>query len=137
MSLVFADTYYFLALLNPRDEAHQAALSVGSFLPGKKLVTTQYVLLEVADAFARPVYRPRFIGLLETLRSDDAGTRIVEGSPDLFQAGVELYRERGDKAWPLTDCVSFVVMRQMEITEALTADPHFRQAGFICLLEQQ
>jgi len=52
----------------------------------------------------------------------------------LFHRGVELFRRRPDKGWPLTDCISFVVMQDHGIDEALTADVHFQQAGFTALL---
>jgi hypothetical protein len=53
----------------------------------------------------------------------------------LFDARVALYGERMDKDWPLTDCISFVVMQREGITDALTGDRHFEQAGFVPLLK--
>ena len=58
-------------------------------------------------------------------------------SPRLFAAGLDLYRNRPDKAWSLTDCISFVVMRERSITEALAYDRHFEQAGFRALLREE
>jgi hypothetical protein len=75
----------------------------------------------------------QFVRLVETLRADPACT-IVPPSPELFNAGLSLYAERSDKGWTLTDCISFVVMQQYGITEALTGDRHFEQAGFTPLL---
>jgi predicted nucleic acid-binding protein len=132
MSETFADTFYFLALLNPRDSAHGAAVVVGASLSGR-LVTTEYVLLEVADAFARPSDRHRFLTLLEMLQSDK-DVEIIPANPDLWSRGITLYRNRADKDWPLTDCLSFEIMSARGITEALTADEHFRQAGFRTML---
>lgn len=132
MRVVFADTYYYLAMLNPQDSAHARALAITTTLSGR-LMTTSYVLTEVADALAAPPDRPRFLALLAVLEADPNVT-IVPASEELFGRGVELYRQRPDKDWPLTDCLSFVVMGDAGSTEALTGDHHFRQAGFQTLL---
>ena len=134
MNPTFADTFYFLALFNPRDASHAEAHAIGRRLTGR-LVTTGYVLTEVADAFAAPRDRPRFLALLATLEAD-ASVTIVPASEDLFRRGVDLYRQRPDKDWPLTDCLSFVVMDDHDATEALTGDHHFQQAGYVALLRK-
>jgi len=130
---VFADTFYFLALLHLGDIAHARALSL-SQTSSDLLLTTTWVLTEVADALAVPGMRESFPRLLATLRGDPACT-IIPPTLTLFEQGVELYAERPDKGWSLTDCISFVVMRQQGITQALTGDHHFEQAGFRALLE--
>jgi predicted nucleic acid-binding protein len=132
MKGLVTDTYYYLALLNPRDSAHPEAVAIGPTLAGR-LVTTQYVLTEVADALSAPQDRAKFLALLVLLESDPSVT-IVPGSNDLFRRGVALYQARPDKDWPLTDCISFIVMDDEGLTEALTADRHFSQAGFRTLL---
>ena len=132
MRTLFADTYYYLALLNPKDEAHGRAVAATSGL-SFRLVTTEYVLIEVADALAGPPDRHRFLDLIEALEAHPEVT-IVPAGEDLFRRGIELYRRRGDKSWSLTDCLSFLVMGDVGATEALTGDNHFRQAGFITLL---
>jgi uncharacterized protein len=91
------------------------------------------VLTEVADALSAPPFRPSFLRLLAALRKDPAST-VVPPTAALFEAGVSLFAERSDKDWTLTDCMSFVVMREYGITEALTGDRHFQQAGFTALL---
>jgi len=126
--VIFADTFYFLALLNPRYASHNLALEASRRLSGK-LFTTHYVLIEVADAFAGPPDRLRFLTLLDDLESSTE-VIIVPASDDLLRRGIRLYRERSDKDWPLTDCISFVVMTDNSITDALTGDVHFQQAGF-------
>jgi predicted nucleic acid-binding protein len=132
MSAVFADTFFFLALLNERDEAHALALQFDAMTA--PLVTTAWVLTGVGDAFSAPENRPAFLRLLEMLReSPDA--RIIGPVPELFERGVELFRQRPDKEWSLTDCISFVVMRDENIEDALTGDRHFEQAGFRALLK--
>lgn len=132
MNRTFVDTFYDLALLNPRDESHEAAVAVGPTLTGG-LVTTHFVLAEVADALASTRERPKFLALMRLLESE-ADVEIVPGGDALFRRGVAPYRSRPDKDWSLTDCTSFVVMGDRGITDALTADHHFRQAGFRTLL---
>lgn len=132
MNAVFADTFYFLALLNERDAAHANAL--GFVATSRPLVTTAWVLTEVGDALAAPENRSAFLQLLETLQtSPDA--RILKPTPELFDRGVELFRQRMDKEWSLTDCISFAAMQDECITDALTGDRHFEQAGFRALLK--
>jgi len=133
MTATFADTFYFLALLNRRDRAHDRAMEALGQRRGR-LVTTEFVLLEVADACADPADRPEFLRLIDSLASGPE-VLIEPVSASLFQAGLELYRHRPDKDWSLTDCTSFVVMQREGITEALTGDRHFEQAGFVALLK--
>lgn len=132
MNRYFADTFYYLALISERDEAHAQTLELNDSLEGG-IVTTQWVLTEVGDALARSDCRPLFLELLDVLASD-TNTTIVEASPELFDKGVALFAERPDKSWALTDCISFVVMRELQLNQALTGDHHFEQAGFRALL---
>ncbi|MBI5774136.1 MAG: type II toxin-antitoxin system VapC family toxin [Verrucomicrobia bacterium] len=131
MSALFADSFYFLALLNPRDTAHAGALRFEASLP---LVTTAWVLTEVGDALSAPENRGVFLHLLDLLRAAP-DTRIIPPTGEMFERGVELYRQRPDKEWSLTDCLSFVVMEEQGIAQALTGDHHFEQAGFVALLK--
>lgn len=128
MNPVFADTVYFLALLNPADQYHSRARAL-SHQPGRGLVTSEFVLLEVGDGLSRPENRPQFSRLLELLKAQ-ADVEIVPASSELFREACELYDQRPDKEWSLTDCSSFVVMKARGIEEALTSDHHFEQAGF-------
>ena len=133
MNTVFADTFYFVASLSKHDEAHALALEAAP-APGVRVVTTAWVLTEVGDAFAAPGKRDGFLKLLEELRRNPHVT-ILPASEELFRRGIDLYAQRADKDWPLTDCISFAVMREMNITDALTGDRHFEQAGFAALLK--
>lgn len=133
MNPVFADTFYFLALLHVDDAAHASALRL-SQTRTDPLLTTVWVLTEVADALAMPGMREGFPRLLAALRADPACT-IVLPTQSLFDQGVRLYEERPDKDWSLTDCISFVVMREYGATQALTGDRHFEQAGFTILVK--
>ena len=96
-------------------------------------MTTVWILTELADALSDPTRRHEFIDLLEFLRSHPRVT-IVPADQILFETGVSLYASRTDKEWSLTDCISFTVMSQYGIRDALTGDRHFEQAGFRALL---
>jgi predicted nucleic acid-binding protein len=131
MTARFADTFYFLALLNPADKARLWALDRAKEL-GSRLLTTDWVIVEVADAFAKPAHRPAFLALWDEIREDPA-IEIVATNRALLLRGIDLYSKRPDKAWSLTDCISFVVMTEHRLVEALTGDNHFVQAGFEAL----
>jgi uncharacterized protein len=133
MTKTFADTFYFLALLNPRDAAHPRAVAAARTIQGQ-LVTTAWVLTELADAMSAPENRGEFISTLKDLRQNPAVIVVPPDSP-LFEKGIELFANRPDKGWSLTDCISFVVMTKEGITEALTGDKHYEQAGFVALLK--
>ncbi len=133
MNTVFGDTVYFLALLNARDQFHRQALALSERPPGPML-TTEWVLTELADALATPPARERFTLLTGALRVEP-DVEIVPASHELFERGCALFAQRKDKAWSLTDCLSFVVMKDHAMTDALTADQHFEQAGFHRLMQ--
>jgi len=99
-----------------------------------RLVTTTWVLVEVADGMADPRTRNAFGGLLSLLASHPS-TEILKPDVEQFDRGAKLYLARGDKEWSLTDCISFEVMRERGITEALTGDRHFEQAGLVALMK--
>ena len=132
MKTVFADTSYYLALLNENDEFHARATELTGTM-ASRLVTTVWVLTEVADALSRPPARRLVTPFVRDLRADRAVTIVPPGSV-LFDGGLELFARRTDKDWSLTDCISFVVMRQRRLHEALSTDHHFEQAGFKALL---
>jgi uncharacterized protein len=132
MNPIFADTVYFLALLNPSDQWHLRAKAVGLELVGP-LLTTEFVLMEVGDALSQPGNRGHFARLMELLHAQ-GDVEIVDATSELFRQGCDLHAHRRDKEWSLTDCTSFVVMNQHGIEMALTSDHHYEQAGFRLLL---
>ena len=131
MRTVFADTFFFLAILNPTDGSHRRSVELSRSLVARR-VTTAWVLTEVADAMAQPANRAVFLEFLIALERNPA-VSIVPASDTLYRHGLEFYRSRHDKDWSLTDCISFVVMQEQGIAEALTGDHHFKQAGFVAL----
>lgn len=134
MRPVFADSFYYLSLINADDASHDLAIAWSREL-FRPVVTTAWVITEVADGLAAPRWRAAFLTFFGELQLDPELT-ILPPTKDLFDQGLELYARRRDKDWSLTDCISFVVMKQYGITEALTGDHHFEQAGFTALLTE-
>ena len=129
---VFADSHYFIALLNRRDRFHASAVAE-SLTQNRQVVTTLWVLTEVADALCKPAMRSRAEQFVRfTLQS--TAVVVVRETERWFSRGLDLYGQRRDKSWTLTDCISFSVMQERGIQEALTGDHHFAQAGFTPLL---
>ncbi len=133
MRRVFADAFFYLALLDPHDSAHETACVACSDGTIEGYVTTPWVLMEVANMLAGSRARMRCAIFLRELRGSHS-TRIIPATDELFERGLALYENRADKAWSLTDCISFLVMGDEGLTEALTGDRHFEQAGFVALL---
>jgi predicted nucleic acid-binding protein len=133
MSEVFADTAYFIALFSRADEHHRAAVEVSTGLT-QRLVASDWVFVEVADGFAgtrnRSLIQPLVARLRGSLQSE-----VVRVSPSLFDEAIDLYHQYEDEEWTLTDCTSFLIMRERGITEALTTDHPSEQADMIALLK--
>ena len=125
---VFADAFFWIALLNRRDEYHPVVRDFAMGFQGR-MVTTHWILSEVADAFAGSSARQTIKALVTELENDPS-VLLLEASAELFHQGLDLYHKRPDKRWSLTDCISFVVMGDRGLSEALTGDHHFAQAGF-------
>jgi len=134
---VFVDTVAWLAWLNRRDRLHDQARSAMLRFEAEAvpLVTTSAVIIEVANSLSQPPLRPLAVAIYQRVLLSPRITLVdVDGA--LFARGWELFESRPDKAWSLTDCMSFVVMQDRAITEALTADQHFEQAGFRAVLRR-
>lgn len=135
MRRVFADTYYWIALLNDKDQGHAAAQAISQTLQQNIIVTTQEVLSEVLTHFSGfgPFMRLSAAAFVRTIMSDP----MIEVHPQTDQSfvrGLSLYETRPDKEYSLADCISMEVMRQEGIREILTHDNHFTQEGFAILL---
>jgi uncharacterized protein len=133
MNQVFVDTSYYVALFSPTDRFHVEAVRLAATLK-RRPVVTEFVLLEFGNLASVGKGREVFIELLGQLRIDRKAT-VIPASPELFAKGCALFASRPDKTWSLTDCTSFIVMQERGLTDALTADHHFEQAGFNVLLK--
>lgn len=135
MTSIFADTAFWIALVAPRDQLHLQAKDASGWLANSRIVTSELVLTEFLNEFARrgEDLRNAATKLVESLRAR-SDLQIVPQTSVGFAAAFDLYRKRTDKGWSLTDCSSFAIMEQYGIREALTFDRHFEQAGFKALL---
>ena len=132
---VFLDTAYAIALSVEADAHHERAAELAEQLEVRhtRLITTRAVLLEIGNALSRERYRQAAVQLLDALEQDPQVDRVPL-TEELYQQALQLYRSRPDKEWGMIDCVSFVVMKQQGLADALTTDEHFEQAGFQALL---
>jgi predicted nucleic acid-binding protein len=132
---VFLDAAYLIALGVPADQHHSRALELFQAVKEERIriVTNRAVLLEVGSALCKTRFRPSEIRLLDKMQNSPI-VEIVPVTEQLSRAGWELFCRRPDKEWSWADCISFVVMRERGIRQALTTDEHFEQAGFVALL---
>lgn len=132
---VFLDTSFLIALENRSDPHHQRAKELDRELFDEDAILVLHwgILLEIGDGYARIGRRGKAEDLFDRLRSEDR-YQVESLTESLLDDGMDLYLSRSDKEWGLTDCLSFALMRAEGISEALTADVHFRQAGFTALL---
>jgi len=134
----FVDTSGWAAWADRHEQFHaQATQAVDdTWRQGGRVVTTNWVLVELSALLTRPLRlpKPRQIQLLRDIRSDPGVTVVAVDAP-LESLAWQLWEARTDKDWTLTDCASFVVMQQRQLTEAITADHHFEQAGFLRILK--
>ena len=135
MATVLVDTAAWIALVNTRDELHSPAEQTMADLRRRKvaLVTTEFVLLEVANALCTSAWRAKGVKLIDGFRSM-LNLRIIPADTMLLAQGWELYRSRPDKEWSLTDCTSIVVLQKEQIEQVFSSDRHFEQAGFVKLM---
>ena len=135
MRKIFADTGYWIALLNPDDDLHQKAKQITTSIKFIPLVTSEMVFTELLNAFSGKgiFYRQKAVKFINYC-FDNPEIEVVIQTDELFKSGLDLYNQRPDQAWSLTDCTSFHIMSQKNILEALAYDKHFEQAGFIALL---
>jgi uncharacterized protein len=129
---VFADSVFWIGFVFDRDQHHASAIEQAALIHGN-IVTSHPVLVETINSLSKPAWRAKAIGLVEDLyqRKD---VIILYPTPLHWQTAWQMFILHSDKGWSYTDCCSFVLMREQGLTRALTADQHFRQAGFAVLL---
>ena len=138
MATLFADSGYWIALIDSRDQLHSRARAASARLNDVEIVTTQMALVETLASQAGSGERARSAAtrLVERL-AQSPRVEIIPQSDAQFQAAFERYAARPDQRWSLTDCASFIVMEERGISEALAYDRDFEQAGFTALLRHE
>ena len=136
MTEVFLDTSFAIALSSITDQNHERAVRLANQIETNKtrLVTTQAILLEIGNSLSKQKYRAAAIQLLESIEADP-NVEVVLLTNSLYRLAFSLFKQRDDKEWGLVDCISFIVMQDRGIADALTTDTHFQQAGFRALLK--
>jgi predicted nucleic acid-binding protein len=134
MRQVFADTSYWIAVVNPRDQLHGKAVSVTRQLSSMKIMTSEMVLVELLNSFSDSGPLREAVGSMVRGLRQSRELTIVPQTAEQFQSALLRYRQAADKSWSLTDCASFQAMEGEGIKAALTYDLHFAQAGFETLL---
>ncbi len=133
MKQIFADTFYWVALINKKDNWHQRVIEVTSTLKNVEIVTTDEVLIEVLNFLSAIVpLRRRTVQFVDDIMQNPH-IKVIPQNRESFLEGFNLYRHRLDKEYSLTDCISMTVMQRLKINEVLTHDNHFKQELFIVL----
>lgn len=132
---LFLDTAYVYALFNTRDQWHSNAVQWQEILEAdnRPLLTTQLVLVEIGNGLSGQQFRQKAASVICYLQ-DNPLVDVIPVLPSTFARAFELFEQRLDKDWGFTDCFSFIAMEDNGLTDALTTDDHFRQAGFNALL---
>ena len=135
MRKIFADSVYWIALINPNDQWRQRAITVSRELKHFSIITTDEILTETLNYFAESgeYFRGIVTREIEKILLNQA-VEIADATHENFLNGFELYKNRLDKGYSLTDCISMNIMRERQIFEILTHDHHFTQKGFQILL---
>lgn len=133
---VLLDSSYVIGLLNPRDELHDNARRwFEQVRVAPEVWVTEAVLTEIANGLAVVRRQAAVTFLAQCYR--ERNFKIVSVGTALLRRALDLYRARPDKEWGLTDCISFIVMQDQDLRDALTADEHFVQAGFRALMLEE
>ncbi|MBD1869416.1 type II toxin-antitoxin system VapC family toxin [Cyanobacteria bacterium FACHB-471] len=137
MKQVFADTFYWVALLNPRDDLHQEVFRFSQTITNLRRVTTEEVLIEVLNFFSNydSLVKQKVLRFTRRI-SNELSIHIIPQTHASFRSGLELYERRLDKGYSLTDCISMQTMKELKITDILTHDRHFAQEGFNILFSK-
>ncbi len=135
MAMVFADTSYWIALLNPHDELHARAFKISRELRAANIVTSEMVLVELLNSFsdAGGGLREAAAIAIETMRQRTE-VKIVPQTTEQFEYALQRYKKAADKSWSITDCASVQIMEEAGIRIAATYDRHFLQAGYEAIL---
>jgi uncharacterized protein len=133
--IYFIDTSFIIALASRKDSNHQTALELSKYIKENqiKLLTSEFIILEMCNSFAKANLKKNAIILVDSIYQDP-NIEVLGLSDKYFQSGLELYRKADDKSWSLVDCISFEILREKGFKNVLTTDKHFFQAGFNVLI---
>ena len=135
---LFVDTSGWGNILDRSQPYHQLATNLYRLARqnAQRIVTSNYILTELVALLTSPLQlsRPSIVAFIQSLKQSPY-IQIVHIDPELDGLALQLLSDRIDKSWSLVDCSSFVLMERLKITESLTNDRHFEQAGFIRLLK--
>jgi predicted nucleic acid-binding protein len=136
MKRVFADTFYWIALINKSDSWYQRVKSYSVNLENIEIITTEEVLTETINFFASfPTPMRTAVSQLVVQIIQDHNIQVIPQTHESFLAGLELFQQRFDKGYSLTDCISMITMKNLNIIDILTHDKHFTQEGFLILFK--
>ena len=135
MRKVFADTFYFIAVTNPRDRWHMRVWAVEAELGDIRIVTTEEVLIEFLTALSGggAFLRTRAVQIVRTLYTNP-NVVVIPQSSSSFSRGMDFYEQRDDKQYSLTDRISMNALIDEGIGDVLTNDHHFAQESFNVLI---
>jgi predicted nucleic acid-binding protein len=128
-----ADTSFFVAFLNARDQFHSQAVGLMASHPGP-IVTTEWILVELGNYLSARSNRAVFVPFVRDLPTDPR-FEIVPADHRRFEAACALYDSRSDKEWSLTDCISIAILEERRLAHVLSCDHHFEQAGYSLLMK--
>ena len=138
MSDLFVDTSGWANLIDVSQPFHSLSVKIYQNMRSQKhkIITTSYIITELIALLSSPlrIPRPKAIAFIQSLKTSPY-IEVIHISKEIDTKAWELLMQRQDKEWSLVDCSSFIVMQECKITESLTSDHHFEQAGFICLLK--
>ena len=137
MRAVFADSWYWFALVNPYDEGHKASVAAGGILGDTLIVTTDDVLDEFLGGIAKDAGRRATAVVMVRRILSNPNVRVLPQTRQSFLDGLDLYEKRPDKEYSLTDCISMNAMWAEDVTDVLSGDHHFEQERFRCLFAKR
>ena len=138
MGEIFADTGYWIALIDRRDQGHGIAIQTSGDLAEDRIINTEMVLTELLNFASGEGEYLRKLAAETTRRLYlEQNVEVIPQTSPQFHAALQRYLARLDHSWSLVDCASFIVMEERGIREALAFDHHFQQAGFTALLRHR
>jgi hypothetical protein len=129
---IFMDTAFLLAVIDSSDTYHNIAIECYQKLIKEKrsVITTEAILIEIGNGLSKFKWRQIAHQWITRIQKSNTIFKVIPITTEILNNAIELYSSRPDKEWGLTDCSSFVVMQQLDLTKALTVDRHFEQAGY-------